>query len=270
MSTSRGERATSTEVWLLALDRQPLPTPDAACSSNEPLESPDERRHALRLRSECDRNAFLISHRFLREMLARRLHVPSSQIAYRRAACVHCGRAHGRPELLRPAAAKLRFSLARSGVFALVALADGAVGADIEAVPDRKTALSVCTLLHAEERATVLNAPRARAAATFAQIWTRKEALVKASGAGICADLAAESLAYVSPRARHGDWMIWDLELPAGYAGAVAVACRGDRAPAPAAQRGGGCATQLSSRLSTLPVGLRGSSPRKQTSRGTL
>ncbi|AMJ59038.1 4'-phosphopantetheinyl transferase family protein [Bosea sp. PAMC 26642] len=89
---------------------------------------------------------------------------------------------HGRPLLAAPAATGLHLSLAtRAGVVA-VALAEQAVGVDVELVDD--AAAMPLDSLHTQERtglSALLAHDRRRA---FAGLWAAKEAYVKALGSG--------------------------------------------------------------------------------------
>ncbi len=88
----------------------------------------------------------------------------------------------GQPFIEAPGASRLRLSLAtRSGVVA-VALAERAVGVDVETV-DADTAPPLALLHPDERRALALAAERERPVA-FARLWAAKEAYVKALGTG--------------------------------------------------------------------------------------
>ncbi len=88
----------------------------------------------------------------------------------------------GRPVLARPAGTGLHISLAtRSGLVA-VALARAPVGVDVERI--EIAAAPPLASLHPNERDVLAALPDAARPLAFAQIWTAKEAYVKALGTG--------------------------------------------------------------------------------------
>ena len=140
-----------------------------------------ERRRASRLRFERDRRRFVAARARLRQLLGARLGVAPQavEIAYG-------GR--GKPALARRfAGSGLRFNLSHSEGVALYAFSRaGEVGVDLEALRALPEADRIAARVFApRERATYLAlAPRHRPLA-FLRLWTRKEAFVKAHGAGL-------------------------------------------------------------------------------------
>jgi len=150
------------------------------------LLSGDERQRAGRFAFERERLRFTVARACLRRLLGERLGVApqSLQLAYG---------AHGKPALAgRHAAADLRFNVSHSGDIAVYAFAIGReIGVDVEAVRG---------LSDADELAARFFSPREQAAYRvleardkpqgFFNCWTRKEAFVKALGAGLSHPLA--------------------------------------------------------------------------------
>lgn len=88
----------------------------------------------------------------------------------------------GRPLLCGPFGRGLHISLATRAGLVVVGLAEQPVGVDVERVePDGQQPLAV---LHPSERAILLALPPAARPSTFAQLWSAKEAYVKALGTG--------------------------------------------------------------------------------------
>jgi len=120
---------------------------------------------------------------------------------------------HGRPELPRR---PLRFSLAHSRGLALAAVAEHAdVGADLERM-DAPLAEppSAERYFAPAERARLDRLTGPARLRFFFELWTAKEAYLKATGAGITAGLGEL------------DWTGWTLlrpSVPDGYAAAIAV-----------------------------------------------
>jgi 4'-phosphopantetheinyl transferase len=96
--------------------------------------------------------------------------------------CPSCGRHHGRPRL---PGTGLEVSISHSGVTVAVAVSNaGAVGVDVQQVADDAVhELSPLVLAESEARHVV-------AARDFFTYWTRKEALVKATGDGVAVPLS--------------------------------------------------------------------------------
>lgn len=110
-----------------------------------------------------------------RRVLARQLGLPESAVAL----------AHepaGRPLIAAPQGTGLRLSLATRAGLVAIGLAHGPVGVDVEEIaPGDEPALD---LLHPQERRMLLDLPRPARPACFAQLWSAKEAYVKALGTG--------------------------------------------------------------------------------------
>jgi 4'-phosphopantetheinyl transferase len=133
-----------------------------------------ERARQYRLAADTDR--VLLGAVLLRLAAARHLGSQPAGLAIDRT-CGRCGAQHGRPQL---PGSGLHASVSHSGDVVVVALtAAGPVGVDVEAVRAidfAPVADSVCT---PAERGDV------RTAAGFYTCWTRKEAVLKATGEGL-------------------------------------------------------------------------------------
>ena len=137
--------------------------------------------------------------------------------------CPSCDRHHGRPRL---PGTGLHVSISHSGATVAVAVSDaGAVGVDVQRVEDGPVhELSALVLAETE-------ASHVAVARDFFTYWTRKEALVKATGDGVTVPLAE---VVVSPPGTPprllgypGDGglaaQLRDLSPDPGYVGALAV-----------------------------------------------
>jgi 4'-phosphopantetheinyl transferase len=212
------------ELWVLDVEGAP---------HGVALLDDEERSRAARMAGE-DRVSFLAAHVLLRRLLAARLEVAPQDIAYRRGPCPLCGAPRGRPALAG-SCPPLHFSLSRRPGVVMIAVASAPVGVDVEALPAPAVAAEVAELLHPEERAEIrLAAPAARPE-VFARVWTRKEAYLKALGAGLGHGLERDYLgAEVRAPAPEG-FTIASVPVAAGYRAAVAL----DGAPTPARVRAG-------------------------------
>jgi 4'-phosphopantetheinyl transferase len=166
-----------------------------------------ERERADAYLRDADRARFVTGVALSRTVLGERLGVEPRDVPLDRT-CKDCGRPHGPPRLPDGP----RISIAHSGERVVLALADVPVGVDVEKI-DRKldaTRLGKRVLLPEEREG--IDSP-----ADFVRRWTRKEALVKATGEGV----------FVLPRADPPDATFADLDAGDGYIGAVAVLADG-------------------------------------------
>lgn len=147
--------------------------------------SPDELARAQRMRSDPLRTAALASALALRRVLAPYVGAQPAELVFERA-----GR--GKPTLRpSPGCANPHFNLSHSGPHLLVAVcAERAVGVDVEEVrpgPVEEEGL-LERVLGEGERALLASVPAARRARLFFEVWTCKEALMKATGLGLGLD----------------------------------------------------------------------------------
>lgn len=153
------------------------------------LLDPVEQDRAMRFRFDHDRERFTLGHGLLRSLLGRYLQRDGSLIRLARGP-------FGKPYLERKA---LRFNLSDTKDAVLIAFAmDLEIGADIETMArdvDHRavsehyfTAPEIQSIAHAEHLpAEGASGGKRR----FLELWTRKEAVLKASGVGIMDDLKA-------------------------------------------------------------------------------
>ncbi|EDY53049.1 4'-phosphopantetheinyl transferase, partial [Streptomyces clavuligerus] len=115
------------------------------------------------------------------------------------------------------------YSLSHTTGAVLIALARTAVGVDIERLPSPASVDDIADQLHPGERAGLAALTGEERVRAFARCWTRKEAFLKATGAGLTEDLS-RTLVGAGPRpAEVPGWSIADLAADAGYTAAVAV-----------------------------------------------
>jgi 4'-phosphopantetheinyl transferase len=183
---------------------------------------------------------FAGSRAAVRRILAGYVRESPERLGFGRRRCPGCGSPdHGPPELTQPATG-LAFSLSRSDDDWLVAVtADRLIGVDIEgaaAVDFDRVAPMVMT---PAELAALRAEPDEQARkAVFLRCWTRKEAVLKASGIGLMAPLreidvqpASSGLVTVSHEAVVGaaSWSVRDV--PAGPRCVAALAVQAGLAP---------------------------------------
>ncbi len=142
--------------------------------------------------------------------------------------------AHGRPQLDPALGSQLDFNWSHSGGHAAVAVARHvAPGIDLERLRERHNALPLARrFFHPEEVAALAAQSAAARSAAFLQLWTAKEAVLKATGRGIAFGL--QRLHVVSGRALRLAWIdgddaaAWQLQsVPLGPQYVAALAWRG-------------------------------------------
>lgn len=173
--------------------------------------SPEELTRLARIRQPADQHRFLAGRGLLRELLGAHLHQPPASLVF------HIGPS-GKPFISLPAGAvPLHFNVSHSGDFVLVALSETReVGVDIEQtkpLPDLPE-LAARILSPGDLHAWRSLPPSAQLTA-FYSAWTRHEARLKALGHGFAESPGSSSLTALT---------CIDLQLPAGYAGALALA----------------------------------------------
>ncbi|GAB49666.1 4'-phosphopantetheinyl transferase family protein [Mobilicoccus pelagius] len=150
----------------------------------------DERRRCARLRQAEDRDRFASAHALARLALAARTGIPTERQRFRRR-CVVCGGPHGTPLLVLddgagPSRPVPHLNISSRGDHVIVAVRTGGpVGVDVEYTEGVATEGFLDTALTAEERLEWAGRPhgvRDREAAVW---WTRKEAILKATGYGL-------------------------------------------------------------------------------------
>ncbi len=189
--------------------------------------SGEERARAGRFHRPEDRTRSLVSRTALRKLLAR--YVGSTPAALR-----FTTGPHGKPALARGSAdPALDFNVAHSGGVILLAFAVCPVGVDVELVRDGVEIAELARRFFAPSEIAAVHAAKAAVRVeTFFRIWTRKEAFLKAHGAGLSAPLEAFSTTTESGDPREevegstegAHWYLRDLAPAAGYAGAVVTA----------------------------------------------
>lgn len=174
----------SSEVVIVALGLDPKRL--ARCTA---LLDEDETRRAARFLRQADRDRFIASHAALRVVLGHVLDLPPNALEFEREET-------GRPRLTTPSNTGLDFNLSHSGEIALIGLTrEGRIGVDVEIRRPLPDALRIARGHFAPDEARALEAlPASEREAAFFGLWTRKEAVVKALGAGLSQPLSRFSV----------------------------------------------------------------------------
>ena len=213
-----------------------------------------ERRKLARLVRSEDRERYVTAHALVRLLLSARTGVPAATLQLDRT-CDRCGGGHGKPRLPGGAGAPcapVAFNLAHAGNRIVAAVADGPgldVGVDVERIPAPGAPVldGSAALLTDDEVAVYRRLSPARRGRALAVWWTRKEAVLKATGDGLAVDpstieVTAPHVAPALLRGPSGDdhhepperarpdapghrppIALRDLDAGPGYVGSVAV-----------------------------------------------
>jgi len=206
-------------VWTIELDDEP-----AMVSALLPSLSGEERVRASRFRTTEHRVRFVVAHGALRHILASHTGVPPGRIALATTET-------GKPFI---PGSSLAFNLSHSDGLAICAVApEGELGADVECLrPIDDADALVERFFAADERRQYEALPPQERLTTFYSIWTRKEAFLKATGAGLNRELQSFDVD-VSPEATApalrsmvdppGRWALRAFVPQDGYVAAVAL-----------------------------------------------
>ena len=189
-----------------------------------------EQARAERFHFEKDRRRFIVARGALRSLLGRYLGQPPRQIEFRYGP-------QGKPALIDPALeAGLHFNLSHSHELALVAVVcQPEIGVDIEHIRPLADldALARRTFSSHENQALQALPPELRLEG-FYNCWTRKEAYIKADGAGLSQPLdqfdvslapgrPAQLLRIDGPEKAAASWFLHGLQPAPDYVAALAI-----------------------------------------------
>ena len=217
-------RGSEVHLWRIRLD---LPGPIVAGLTA--ILSPDEQERAARFVRQQDCDRFVACRGALRWIVGRYAGLPARSCRF------EYGR-YGKPRLWQsPAAAAVQFNVSHSGERALIAVArNRAVGVDLEQIrPDVDIHDVGQMVFSATERETLRTLPEKDQLAAFFDLWTCKEAYLKAMGRGFSAApqhvtltaglMLLGSVLGDSEEGASVRWSVASLSLVQGYAATVAV-----------------------------------------------
>lgn len=179
-------------------------------------------------RRDVDKQRFLTGRALIRGVAAAELGIAPKDVVID-ASCFDCGKPHGKPKV-----AGLELSISHSGDWVALAIADSAaVGVDVEEVRDAEVdGLAGIAFSPAEQAAFEL-VPPAKKKEAFFTYWSRKEAVVKATGKGMSVAMSKLTLsaydelprvvASNAPEVDIDSVQMADLDAGDGYRACVAV-----------------------------------------------
>jgi 4'-phosphopantetheinyl transferase len=179
--------------------------------------SPDERARAAKLRTPELAHRFVAGRAFLRRTLAAYLGCAPEAVGF-------TYNPYGRPGLTD---APFDFNLSHSGATALLAVAQGTVGVDVEHPdPDAELVEIGRQVMSPAELAAFEALPAARREAAFYALWTAKEAVIKALGTGFSRDARTLHTGWAPPLSLSDagrTFHVRAIPLPGGVPAAVAL-----------------------------------------------
>ncbi|MEW5959596.1 MAG: 4'-phosphopantetheinyl transferase superfamily protein [Chloroflexota bacterium] len=217
-------------VWRVNLDQS-----NEYVRSLQQMLAPDELDRANRFHQEQDRRRFIMARGVLRLILSTALAVEPDRLRF-------CYNPYGKPALIaEPGHEPLDFNLAHSRHLALYAVAwNRPVGVDLEYIHQDFTCEQIAEQFFSPREQAALKAitqPAAKCRAFF-NGWTRKEAYLKARGAGLSLPLDRFSVSLAPgepPRlldhrddpAECSRWSLVELTVDPGFAATLAVGGHG-------------------------------------------
>lgn len=165
-----GDGVNDVEVWWARIEQaQPEFIAD--------LDAVEQQRYTAYRREE-DKARFLLGVTMVRRLLGARRSLPPASVVLDRA-CRDCGKPHGKVR-----AEGIELSVSHSGDWVGLAIGTAPVGLDVEQLNPALEVDGVARMSLAPEELAEL-AKAADKPWAFARYWTRKEALLKATGDGI-------------------------------------------------------------------------------------
>lgn len=192
----------------------------------------EERQRARRFVFDRDRDMYVFSHGLLRLLLARYMVADPRELAFASAP-------GGRPELVSPSSAPIRFNLSHTdGLVGCILTQKADCGLDVEQISRVDYRHLVPTVLAPEERSALLGLAEADRPHRFCEIWTLKEAYLKGRGLGISYPIRNISFSGFDGNRRCrvvGDerddgstWHFWSRPFAGAYSAAAAVRTQRD------------------------------------------
>lgn len=156
------------------------------------LDDIDRERYAA-YRRDTDRHRFLTGRTLIRTIAGERLGIEPEQVKLD-SSCFGCGKPHGKPRVV--GAAGVEVSVSHSGDWVALAITDGApVGVDVEEVRNAEVSDLARISFSAAEQEAFAAVPEELRRTAFFTYWSRKEAVVKATGKGMSVPMSSLTLA---------------------------------------------------------------------------
>ncbi len=219
---------TGIDIWMAQADR-----PEAEIRQCAGMLSDDEIDRSSRFRAARDRNRYIVRHGILRLLLSAYLRCEPADVEIRTDP-------KGKPHVIdRASEPAMQFNVSHSAGLAVLAFGRCAgIGVDIERINGFESMREVAALNFTSTEVNELDsAPEADRIGTFFKLWTRKEAVLKASGEGLlipasCVDVSSPVegektwITRISDASPESEYRLTDVKAAPGFAAAVAAAGR--------------------------------------------
>ena len=175
----------------------------------------DEIARSKSYLDEKDRQRFILSRGMLRSILAKYLSEPAENIRF--------AKDENNKPFIRIKTTEVHYNIAHAGDWVLIAVSGSPVGIDVEQIRDDLDYGEILPLCFNGDEAASIHSQK-----QFYKLWTRKEALVKATGKGIDNDLSFVPCmdgSHYAQREKIGsdkDWIVSSFEMTEGYTGSIA------------------------------------------------
>ena len=182
-----------------------------------------EKSRAAGISNRAARHEFVKGRALLRLLLSQHTGLPARSLAFATGE-------NGKPIL--PGTPDIHFNVSHSDGTALIAIASAEIGIDIERIDGNVDYAGVAQSVFSRPEIEMLRkATDARRGDAFFTIWTRKEAYLKATGAGFSSNLPMISAAASDGTIEdHGDsaggsdWYVFDLPVGGSFKAALVTA----------------------------------------------
>ena len=212
------------DVWFLSLD-----TKEAILDKLRVILSEDEIEKTQRLFSADQIKHFIASRGFLRILLSHYLKKKPEKIEFQY-------NNNGKPILSGKYTKELCFNISHSHGKAMYGITlRKLIGVDIEKIRTNISYNKIAKRQFSQSEINMIQkSPIDEKIQTFFNIWTRKEALLKATGKGLLSPMSqfdvsktpdepVTFLKYLPTSEKNSDWNIYDLDIGSGFCGALAV-----------------------------------------------
>ena len=212
-------------VLVYKVNKQDLTDIDGILSQADYL-SPLEVKRAKQYKYKKDHDTYLLARCALRQITAQHLHINPQDLS------LHFGE-YGKP--YSPDYPKYHFNLSHSGDMILIGIASSPLGVDVEYCNDTIDYLSIANSVFSKEEISSLTSLNSKhRGQAFYNIWTKKEAYIKAIGKGLQAPLVDFSLRafdngysnLTSVKWDHQEchnWQVFNVEMEGPYQAALSV-----------------------------------------------
>jgi len=199
------------DIWSIALNKTDINEAELLCILDKAEQQRYQRLHINH------RHSFLLSHAACRHILSRYTHYSASEIEYSL-------NEHGKPGL---ANSPYTFNLSHSHDLAIIAIGTGTdIGVDVEYLKSKPGYMKLAKRFFSPEEYEYLSRQKdSQLQEHFFQLWTRKEAFIKALGTGLSTPLKSFDSSHAEKIIFNGDneldWHQQDLTLDPAYKACV-------------------------------------------------